>query len=101
MANQVLPIGAYPETDGSFTNFKGRVQRLNRAFDPPGEARPAIEIVDALAARLGSAAPLRTPAVPLTASTGFAAMAATEPAFAGLTLDGLGEHGAPLNGAAG
>ncbi len=38
MANQVLPIGAYPETDGSFTNFKGRVQRLSQAFPPPGDA---------------------------------------------------------------
>jgi hypothetical protein len=32
----------------------------------------------------------------VTASTVFAQMAAAEPAFAGLTLDGLGEHGAPL-----
>src|SRR5262249_15355217 len=40
MANQVIPIASYPELEGSFTNFQGVVQRLNRAFDPPGEAKP-------------------------------------------------------------
>jgi NADH-quinone oxidoreductase subunit G len=100
MANVVMPIAAYPELDGSFTNFNGRVQRLNKAFDPPGEARSAIGVVDALAARLDgdstSAGAASANAVPLTADTVFAAIAATEPAFAGLTLDALGEHGAPL-----
>src|SRR5208282_2802965 len=51
MANQVLPIAAYPEIDGSFTNFQGRVQRIFRAFDPPGEALAATEVI----ARLGHA----------------------------------------------
>jgi NADH-quinone oxidoreductase subunit G len=95
MANLVLPIAAYPELDGSFTNFKGQVQRLCKAFDPPGAARSAIEVIDALAARLEGAAP-RPGNAPLTASAAFAEMAAAEPVFAGLTLDGLGEHGAPL-----
>ena len=51
MANQVWPIGAYPEIDGSFTNFKGRVQRISQVFPPPGQALPAIEAI----ARLGHA----------------------------------------------
>jgi NADH-quinone oxidoreductase subunit G len=105
MANLVMPIAAYPELDGSFTNFKGQVQRLNKAFDPPGEARPAIEVVDALAAQLdgdsasagaASAGAVPAQAVKLTAGTVFAAMAASEPAFTGLTLDGLGAHGSRL-----
>lgn len=95
MANLVLPIAAYPELDGSFTNFKGRVQRLYKAFDSPGEARPAIEVIDALAAWLDGVGPPAGEAS-LEASTVFAAMAATEPEFRGLTWDGLGEHGAPL-----
>ena len=45
MANQVIPIAAYPELEGTFTNFQGVVQRLHRAFDPPGEAKPAIEVL--------------------------------------------------------
>ena len=95
MANLVMPIAAYPELDGSFTNFKGQVQRLNLAFDPPGEARPAIGVIAALASHLDDSGP-RGATVLVTASAIFAQMAASEPAFAGLTLDGLGEHGAPL-----
>jgi NADH-quinone oxidoreductase subunit G len=96
MANLVLPVAAYPELDGSFTNFEGRVQRLNKAFDPPGEARTAIDVVEALAARLDRATRLPVPSAPVTAGAVFAEMAAIEPAFAGLTLDGLDEHGMPL-----
>ena len=90
MANQVLPIGAYPETDGSFTNFKGRVQRLSQAFPPPGEALTGIEAI----ARLGHA--LDGIDRPRSADAVFAAMAAEEPAFKGLSLATLGEHGTDL-----
>ena len=51
MANQVWPIAAYPELDGSFTNFQGRVQRIHAAFPPPGNAIAGIEAI----ARLGHA----------------------------------------------
>ena len=70
MANLVLPIAAYPELDGSFTNFKGQVQRLNMAFDPPGEARSAIDGHRriGLAPRRGGGAALEAAAA-VTAST--------------------------------
>ena len=90
MANQVWPIAAYPEIDGSFTNFKGRVQRINAAFPPPGNAIAGIEAI----ARLGHA--LDGVDRPHTADVIFAAMAAAEPAFKGLSLATLGEHGADL-----
>jgi len=90
MANQVWPICAYPEITGSFTNFKGRVQRINAAFPPPGNA---LEAIDAIA-RLGRE--LDGIGRPKTADAVFAAMAKEEPAFKGLSLDGLGEHGADL-----
>ncbi len=90
MANQVWPIGAYPEIDGSFTNFKGRVQRLRDAFIPPGEALPAVEVIS----RFGHA--LDGVDRPKSASTIFTQMAAEEPAFSGLSFDGLGEHGLDL-----
>jgi NADH-quinone oxidoreductase subunit G len=97
MANLVLPIAGYPEIDGSFTNFKGRVQRLNAAFAPPGEARPAIEVIAALASRLEDGAGQKAAAMPSTAGEIFARIAAAESAFSGLTLDALGAHGAQLN----
>ncbi|HZO82760.1 MAG TPA: molybdopterin-dependent oxidoreductase [Candidatus Binataceae bacterium] len=99
MSNLLLPVAAYPELDGSFTNFKGQVQRLTRAFDPPGQARPALEIIGALAERLERASMLSGAAAdvcPKSADAAFAAMAAAEPAFAGMTLAALGEHGLPL-----
>jgi predicted molibdopterin-dependent oxidoreductase YjgC len=90
MANQVLPIAAYPELDGSFTNFNGQVQRLNRAFDPPGNAIAGIDAIARIAEALG------VNDIPRTAEKVFAAMAAAEPAFHGLYFDALGPHGAPL-----
>jgi NADH-quinone oxidoreductase subunit G len=90
MANQVLPIAAYPELDGSFTNFKGRVQRLNRAFDPPGHARAALEVIGRLADAISGGKN------PRAAEVVFAEMASNEAPFKGLTLAGLGAHGAQL-----
>ncbi|GLY92165.1 molybdopterin oxidoreductase family protein [Actinoallomurus iriomotensis] len=54
MADVVLPAGAaWCESDGTMTNSERRVQRVRKALDPPGEARDDIEIMCALARRLG------------------------------------------------
>jgi NADH-quinone oxidoreductase subunit G len=90
MANQVWPLAAYPELDGSFTNFKGRVQRINAAFPPPGNAIAGIEAI----ARLSHA--IDGVDRPHTADAVFAAMASAEPAFKGLTRLTLGAHGQDL-----
>ena len=90
MANQVLPVAAYPELDGSFTNFNGHVQRLHRAFDPPGNAIAGIEVIARIAEALGVSE------IPRTAEKTFAALAASEAAFHGLDFGGLGAHGAAL-----
>jgi predicted molibdopterin-dependent oxidoreductase YjgC len=39
-ADVVLPIATYAESDGTFTNHLGRVQRFHASVAPPGEARP-------------------------------------------------------------
>jgi NADH-quinone oxidoreductase subunit G len=90
MANQVWPIATYAETDGSFTNFKGRVQRIRAAFAPPGESVPAIDAI----ARLGHA--IDGIERPTSAASVFASMALEESAFKGLSLEGLGPHGADI-----
>ncbi|HKD67037.1 MAG TPA: 2Fe-2S iron-sulfur cluster-binding protein [Candidatus Binataceae bacterium] len=90
MANQVIPIASYPELEGSFTNFQGVVQRLNRAFDPPGEAKPAIEAITDLSMVLDGVER------PQSAERIFAEIAAREPAFAGLAFDSLGHNGMKL-----
>jgi NADH-quinone oxidoreductase subunit G len=48
-AQVVLPSATYAERDGTFTNFQGRIQRINRAIRPLGEARPAWQIYTNLA----------------------------------------------------
>jgi formate dehydrogenase alpha subunit len=52
-ADVVLPAAAYAEKDGTFTNTERRVQRVRKALEPPGGARPDWEIVCEMAQRLG------------------------------------------------
>ncbi len=54
LADVVLPASAsWAEAEGTVTSSERRVQRVRKALDPPGEARDDIEIVHALAKRLG------------------------------------------------
>jgi len=54
LADVVLPAAAtLGEVEGTVTSSERRVQRVRRAYDPPGEARDDIEIVYELAGRLG------------------------------------------------
>ncbi len=50
-ADVILPAASFAEKDGTFTNSDRRVQRVRRAIDPPGQARPDWEIVSDLARR--------------------------------------------------
>jgi NADH-quinone oxidoreductase subunit G len=53
LANLILPDASYAEVDGTFTNFEGRVQKINRAVEPLGESLPAWSIISMLAQSLG------------------------------------------------
>jgi predicted molibdopterin-dependent oxidoreductase YjgC len=54
MADVVLPAAAtLGEAEGTVTSSERRVQRVRKAYDPPGGARDDIEIVHELARRLG------------------------------------------------
>ena len=53
-AHVLLPSAAYAERDGTFTNFQGRIQRINAAYAPPGAAQPAWRIYRRLANLLGA-----------------------------------------------
>ena len=87
-ADVVLPIGTYVETDGTFTNHAGRVQRLRQAFPPPGDARPGWQVLTDLLRALGERD------VPAGAEATFAALAQSCPAFAGLDYEVVGAQGA-------
>ncbi len=53
-ADVVLPAATYAEKDGTFTNTERRVQRVRKAVDSPGEARPDWWIVTQIAQRMGA-----------------------------------------------
>ena len=54
LAHVVLPAAAgWCESEGTVTNSERRVQRVRKAVDPPGSARDDLDIVSALAGRLG------------------------------------------------
>jgi predicted molibdopterin-dependent oxidoreductase YjgC len=53
LADVILPAALFAEKDGTFTNTERRVQKLEKAVDPPREAKPDWEIVSALARKMG------------------------------------------------
>jgi formate dehydrogenase alpha subunit len=52
-AHVVLPAVTFAEKDGTYTNTERRVQRVRRAIEPLGDARPDWWIVCQVARRLG------------------------------------------------
>ncbi len=61
LAHLVLPALGFAEQDGTYTNWKGRLQRVNRAVDPPGKILPLGELLGKVAAQLGHAFPSSSP----------------------------------------
>ncbi len=61
LANVVLPAASFAEKDGTFTNFEGRVQRVQKAIAPLGESLPDWEIILRLADKMGSPMPYSSP----------------------------------------
>jgi len=53
LADVVLPGTSFAEKDGAFTNTERRVQRVRRAIDPVGNAKPDWQIICELAAKMG------------------------------------------------
>ncbi len=89
-ASVILPSSGFAEKRGSMVNIKGRLQRLNRAIEPPGQARDDWEILrDLLTAISGEQGPSTIEAV-------FKDMAQSTPAFAGLSLGKIGDLGVQL-----
>jgi len=89
-AHLVLPSAAYAERDGTFTNFQGRVQRFHAALAPLGEALPDWEILAQVGRALGGSDQVFHAE---RAERIFGALAASVPAFAGMSYRGLGDAG--------
>ncbi|HKI71416.1 MAG TPA: molybdopterin-dependent oxidoreductase, partial [Verrucomicrobiae bacterium] len=87
LAHYLLPGCAHAEKRGTFTNIKGRVQKLMKAIEPRGDARPEWEFLHDLVYNV-------------TGQNGFVTieglfnqMAKEVPAFNGLTWPQLGDLG--------
>src|SRR5205809_7759029 len=82
-----LPASGFAEKRGSMINGEGRLQRLNRAVRPPGNARDDWEILRDLLQALGGSNGIYT------IEDVFRQMSAEIPEFAGLTLSKIGDLG--------
>ncbi len=90
-ADLVLPAAAFAEKRGSMVNLSGRLQRLNRAVELPGQTRDDWEMLrDLLLAISGG----KNEAHHI--EDIFKAIAENVPAFNGLTLSKIGHQGTPI-----
>jgi assimilatory nitrate reductase catalytic subunit len=56
LADVVFPIAQWAEESGTMTSLEGRILRRRKAVDPPPGVRTDLEVISALATRLGRAA---------------------------------------------
>lgn len=57
LSHVVFPALGFAEREGTYTNFKRRLQKLQKAVDPPGKILPIPELLDSLAAQLEKSFP--------------------------------------------
>ncbi len=86
-AHVVLPGASFLEKTGTFTNAERRIQRVEQAVLPPGEAKSDLEILVAVAKSVGGDLGFET------TDAVMAEMAALVPELAGLTVAALGRTG--------
>ena len=86
-ATVLLPASGFAEKRGSMINGEGRLQRLNRAVRPPGNARDDWEILRDLLQALGGSNGIYT------IEDVFRQISTEIPQFAGITLSKIGDLG--------
>ena len=89
-ATVLLPGCGFAEKRGSMVNGEGRLQRLNRAVQPPGNARDDWEILRDLLQAIGGGDSL------LSIDDVFRRISEAVPQFTGLTLSKIGDLGAHI-----
>jgi NADH-quinone oxidoreductase subunit G len=95
LAHVVLPATHFGEKEGTYTNRKGRVQKLNAAILAPEGAMQDCEIFVRLLAASGDQAPYSTP------SQVFDALAREVAEYQGLNYAAIGSQGIQPGGGAG
>jgi len=87
LADVVLPATSFAEKDGTFTNSERRVQRVRKALDPPGEARPDWQIICDVSTVMGYPMSYESP------SEIFDEMASLTPSYGGMSYDRIDDVG--------
>lgn len=87
LADVVLPACSFAEKEGTFTSVGKAVQKVNRAIKPVGQARSDFDIFNDLYVALTGKQAYAGP------KAAFAEIAASVPAYAGLTYEKLGDAG--------
>ncbi len=92
LAHVVLPATHFGEKEGTYTNRKGRVQKVNTALTPPDgvlqDAEIFIRLLDAAGERVGYSSPADV----------FGAVAQEIAAYRGLNYAAIGSQGIQLGG---
>jgi formate dehydrogenase alpha subunit len=83
LAHVVLPGVSFAEKDGTYTNTERRVQRVRKAIEPIGDARPDWQILCDLASRLGTPMAYESPAAIMEE------IASLTPSYGGIRYDRL------------
>ena len=82
-ANVVLPVTAWTEEEGTYTNYQGRVQAVGKALHAPGDSLPAWSIFAALLEAAGDKS------IWLSAADVLSTIAQAAPEFANLDLNAV------------
>jgi len=90
LADVVLPAACFAEKNGTFTNTERRVQRVNKAINPPQGARDDAQIVCEIAAKMGA---VLAPEGGKNAEAVFEEITSVTPSYAGLSYKRIEENG--------
>jgi formate dehydrogenase alpha subunit len=60
LADVILPAAAFAEKEGTYTSTERRVQKVNKAIEPPGDAKPDWQITSMLADEMGYSFPYKS-----------------------------------------
>lgn len=83
LADVVLPAASFAEKDGTFTNTERRVQRVRKAIEPVGQAKPDWEIICLVATAMGYPMSYGSPAEVM------AEIACLTPSYGGISYERL------------
>ncbi|HEY2385105.1 MAG TPA: 2Fe-2S iron-sulfur cluster-binding protein [Terriglobia bacterium] len=86
-ASMLLPMAAWAEEKGSYTNYAGRVQISNRAVMPPGDAQPLHVMIAELLNQSGAGVSDDPAAI-------FDLISREVPRYSGMDYDSIGPLGA-------